>query len=135
MIFKEAGVENNFLFGAKVEDLMEIAYSYNPKHYYYNNQDLKEAVDYLIDESKVEDNGTYMFIDIYRELVGGYDSRGDMYYVLKDFESYVNAQRKINDTYKDRRKWAQICLINLANSGKFSSDRTILEYCDEIWDI
>lgn len=132
-IFREAGEENNFVFGARVEELEEIAGSYNPKEIYENNSDVKEAIDYLIN-GKLSDNGTYMFQDIYRELTGIYD-RGDQYYLLKDFDSYKDTQKEINDSYKDREKWAQKCLMNIANSGKFSSDRTILEYCNEIWDI
>lgn len=133
-IFREAGLDNNYLFGASVEELEEIKDSYNPKEFYYTDQKLKACVDYLINESLISDGGNYMFLDIYKELVGEY-GRGDTYYVLKDFASYRQAQEKIDRDFRDKKLWAKKCLANLANSGKFSSDRTILEYCEEIWEI
>lgn len=133
-IFREAGLENNYLFGAKVEELEEIKDSYDPKWYYHNYQDIKDAVNILIDESKISDGGRYYFLDIYNELVNPQDgSRGDNYYLLKDFHSYKTAHQKVDEDYRDRRKWAKKCLLNLANSGIFSSDRTIGEYAEEIW--
>ncbi len=133
-IFREAGLENNYLFGAKVEELEEIRDSYDPKWYYHNYQDIKDAVNILIDESKISDGGRYYFLDIYNELVNPQDgSRGDNYYLLKDFHSYKTAHAKVDEDYRDRRNWAKKCLLNLANSGIFSSDRTIGEYAEEIW--
>lgn len=135
-IFREAGVENNYLFGAKVEELDQIASTYNSKEFYHTDKDLKKAVDMLISEDILSDNGTYMFLDIYNELVNPQNGdRADRYYVLKDFRSYLEAQKQIDHDYRDRRGWAKKCLLNLANSGYFSSDRTIREYADEIWKV
>lgn len=135
-MFREAGAENNYLFGAKVEELEEIASTYNPKEFYHTDKELKNAVDLLLDENLLTDNGTHMFLDVYNELVNPQNGdRGDRYYVLKDFRSYVEAQDRIDKDYRDRKAWAKKCLINLANSGYFSSDRTIREYASDIWKI
>ncbi len=134
-IVKYAGMENNFIFGARVEELNEIGHSYNPKEYYHTNFAIQKAVDMLLSD-KITDNGTYMFLDIYNELVNPQNGgRGDVYYILKDFESYKEAQEQVDRTYRDSEKWAKMCLMNLANSGYFSSDRTIQQYASEIWKI
>lgn len=132
-IVQEAGFENNYIFGARVEELMEIRSSYNPIEYYMNSYELKDAVDSLI-SGEFTDNGSYMFLSIYNSLVQS-DNPGrlDEYFVLKDFEAYVKAQEEIDRDFRDKKAWAKKCLINLANSGKFSSDRTIKEYYEEIW--
>ncbi|MDY3052858.1 MAG: glycogen/starch/alpha-glucan phosphorylase [Ndongobacter sp.] len=135
-IFREAGEENNYRFGATVEELDQIAATYNPKEYYYTDSELKQAVDLLMDESRIHDQGTFMFLDIYNELVNPQSgARGDHYYHLLDFRSYVEAQNRIDCDYRDRLGWARRCLANLANCGIFSSDRTIREYASEIWRI
>ncbi|MDO4594054.1 MAG: glycogen/starch/alpha-glucan phosphorylase [Tissierellia bacterium] len=134
-IFDLAGEENNFRFGATVEELDEISSSYNPKDYYYNDPDLKEAVDTLM-SGEIDDNGSYMFLDIYNELVNPQNGhRGDSYYLLKDFDSYRKTQEFINKSYRDKYTWAKKALINLSMSGYFSSDRTIREYAMDIWHI
>ena len=74
-----------------------------------------------------------MYKGIYNSLLYGMYSRADEYYVLADFDSYCEAHRKINDLYKDQKRWAQMSLMNIAGSGKFSSDRTIEEYVNDIW--
>ena len=61
--------------------------------------------------------------------------QGDAYFVLKDFASYKEAHAQVDRAYRDKRRWAQMCLMNLANAGKFSADRTIKEYADEIWEV
>ncbi len=133
-IFREAGEEANFRFGATVEELAEIATTYNSKEYYYRDIELKKAIDMLLNEDSITDNGTFMFLDIYNELVSPQNGgRADQYYNLYDFRSYVEAQERVDEAYRDRRGWAQKCLKNLANSGYFSSDRTIREYAQDIW--
>lgn len=133
-IFREAGEENNYRFGATVEELEKIAISYNPKEYYYKDPELKAAVDLLMDESRISDQGTYMFLDLFNELVcPQHGERGDHYYNLLDFRSYTQTHDRVDKDYRDRRGWARKCLMNLANSGYFSSDRTIREYAEEIW--
>ncbi len=133
-IFREAGEEANFRFGATVEELAEIESTYNSKEFYYRDIELKKAVDMLLNEESITDNGTFMFLDIYNELVSPQNGgRADQYFNLYDFRSYVEAQEKVDEAYRDRRGWAQKCLKNLANSGYFSSDRTIREYAEDIW--
>lgn len=81
-----------------------------------------------------KDNESYMFLDIYNSLLkseGG--DRADRYFVLEDFESYRKAQEKISEVYKDEMRFGKMCLLNIANSAYFSSDRTIREYAEEIW--
>ncbi len=133
-IFREAGEEANFRFGATVEEIDEISDSYNSKEYYYKDKELKAAIDILLDETKIKDSGSYMFLDIYNELVNPQNgSRGDRYFNLLDFRSYCEGQNRIDKAYRNRLDWAKKCLVNLANCGYFSSDRTIREYATEIW--
>jgi len=132
-IVEEAGEENNFIFGARVEELEEIKESYNPKYYYENVEGLKRVVDTLIDGT-FSDNNTGMFKELYEALIEGKEwHKADNYYILKDFESYRNMQMEVDKAFKDKLSYAKKCWINMANSGKFSSDRTILEYYNEIW--
>ena len=79
----------------------------------------------------LDDGGTGYFEDLYNALV----EERDQYYVLADFDAFKEAEEKVFEDYKDKKKWAQKCLANLANVGTFSSDRTISQYADEIWDI
>ncbi|MDO4778147.1 MAG: glycogen/starch/alpha-glucan phosphorylase [Tissierellia bacterium] len=135
-IFREAGLDNNYLFGATEEELLEIASTYDAKKYYYTNQKLKKAIDILIDEDSINDGGQYYFLDIYNSLVDPKNGdRADYYFILKDFESYALAHEKVDMDYRNRREWARKGLINLAYSGLFSSDRTIREYANDIWNI
>lgn len=134
-IVEEAGAENNFIFGRTVEELREIAGSYDPVNVYNEQDDVKRAVDSLMGKD-LNDAGSYMFLDIYNSLVKpNHGERGDQYYVLEDFRAYKDAQMEVDKAYRDKRSWAQKCLINLANAGKFSADRTIKEYASEIWNI
>lgn len=134
-IFEEAGIENNYCFGAKAEELEEIFDSYNPVEYYTKNPDIRRVVDTLM-SSDLDDDGTYMLLEIYKSLVEPHPGhKADRYFVLKDFASYRAAQQQIGQDYKDRRGWARKCLLNIANSGKFSSDRTIMDYAEDIWKI
>lgn len=135
-IFREAGLENNYLFGRKEEELEEIKDSYDPVALYNSDEDIKRVVDALLKEENITDNGTNHFQDIYNSLIDPKDqNRADVYYVLEDFKSYVEAQKRIDKDFRDRKSWARKCLINMANSGFFSSDRTIRNYAQEIWEI
>lgn len=132
-IFEHAGEENNYRFGATVEELNEIASTYDPLYYYHQNRDIKDAVDSLV-SGELKDQDSYMLLDIYNELINKQDgSRADQYYLLKDFESYRQTHEDINRDYKDKETWARKMLINIANVGFFSSDRTIREYAKDIW--
>lgn len=134
-IFEEAGEENNFVFGLRVKEIEEIESNYNPHDYYKNIPGLKRVVDSLVDGT-FDDKGTGRYAELYDSLLKGANwERPDRYFVLRDFESYRNTQERINDSYKDRINWARKCWINIANSGKFSSDRTLREYAREIWQI
>ncbi len=127
-IVQEAKEENNFIFGLRVEDLNEIGNGYKPTEYYNANASLKAVVDSLVDGT-FSDGGTGEFEDLYNSLV----KEGDTYFLLADFEMFKEAEDKVFEAYKDEKKWAQMSLINIANSGIFSSDRTIMQYANEIW--
>ena len=134
-IVLESGEENNFIFGLRVEDIEKLQYNYNPKEYYDKNKDLKRVLDALIDGT-LDDKGTGCFKELYEALLNGINwERADQYYVLADFQPFKEEQEKVFKAYKDQRKWAQMSLMNIANSGVFSSDRTIMQYASEIWGI
>ncbi|WP_297811691.1 glycogen/starch/alpha-glucan phosphorylase [uncultured Finegoldia sp.] len=134
-IFNLAGEENNFPFGATVNVLNSIRDTYNPVEFYYRDANIKRVVDTLLSDL-INDNGSFMFLDIYNSLVNRDSSQKlDEYFVLKDFNDYEDCHEKILQTYVDKRKWAKMSLMNIANFGEFSSDRTIEEYANEIWRI
>ena len=133
-IIQEAGEENEFVFGLKTEEIlkMQAENSYHPQDVLSRNPELEKVVNQLID-------GTYdptrqLFKELHDSLVYGVEGqRPDVYYVLADFDSYCKAQDKIEEAYVDKMKWAKMMLKNIANSGKFSSDRTIEDYVRDIW--
>lgn len=133
-IVEEAGTENAFIFGLTADEIIKIEseHSYNPQKYLERNPQLAKVMNQLID-------GTYdpthqLFREIYDSLVYGIEGqRPDVYYVLADFAAYVEAQEKVAAAYTDRMKWAKMALLNIARSGKFSSDRTIEDYVRDIW--
>ncbi len=133
-IFEKAGKENGFVFGLLTEEIkkMEADHSYNPQHYLECNPSLAKVVEQLVD-------GTYdpthqLFKELHDSLVYGVEGqRPDVYYLLADFDSYCKSQEKIAEAYADKKSWARKTLINIANSGKFSSDRTIEDYVRDIW--
>ncbi|AVQ17004.1 glycogen/starch/alpha-glucan phosphorylase [Fusobacterium gonidiaformans] len=130
-IAKEAGEENEYIFGMKVEDIDALQKrGYDPRTPYNSVAGLKRVIDALID-GHLNDLGS----GIYREIHSLLMERGDQYYVLEDFEDYRKKQRSINRDYRDQKAWARKMLKNIANAGKFSSDRTIMEYAKEIWGI
>ncbi|OON98204.1 MAG: glycogen phosphorylase [Epulopiscium sp. Nele67-Bin005] len=134
-IVAESGEENNFIFGLRVEDIEKIQHSYNPREYYDNNPSLKRAIDSLVDGT-FSDGGSGEFRMIYNSLVEGEDwQRKDEYYVLADFQALKDAEEDLFKAYQDKQGWAKKCLMNIANAGTFSSDRTILQYANEIWNI
>lgn len=133
-IVNEAGEDNAFIFGLTADEIIKInsEHSYNPQKYLDRSPALAKVVNQLVD-------GTYdptgqQFKELYDSLVYGIEGqRPDIYYVLADFDSYVQAQEKVAAEYTDRKSWARKTLINIANSGKFSSDRTIEDYVRDIW--
>ena len=134
-IVEKAGVENNYIFGATVEDIAKLKKDgYAPLNY-FEDPGHAAAVKTLIDGT-FSDNGTGCFRDLYDSLTVGADWHGaDNYYVLYDLKSYVQALLKINRDYKDRKLFAIKQLKNVANSAYFSSDRTIKEYAADVWNI
>lgn len=133
-IVEEAGFENNFIFGARVEELRKIENTYLPMEIYINDKQIREVVDTLMN-GLFKDNDTFMLLDIYNGLLRENGSKSDKYFILKDLRVYIDAQQEVDSSYRNQKSWAQKCLINLANSGKFSSDRTIEDYAGNIWDI
>lgn len=129
-IAQEAKEENNFIFGLRVEDIEAMHGKYDAKEYYSKDKALKKVVDTLKDGT-FSDGGTGEFEDLYNSLV----KEGDTYFLLADFEAFKEAEDKVFAAYKDQKKWAQMSLMNIANSGVFSSDRTIMQYAEEIWGI
>ena len=132
-IAKEAGMENEYIFGATVEKINEIKGSYSPRSIYESNRYLHRAIDTLVDGTVPTDAEQ---TELYHSLLDGNNwSRADNYYLLLDYASYVEAKLKVNSDYADRRAFGRKCLENIASAGKFSSDRTIRQYAEEIWHI
>ena len=136
-IVEEVGMENAFIFGLsaqEVESYQERG-GYNPFDEYNNVEGLKKVIDQLGDGT-YDDNHTGIFKELQNSLLYGVDgSRPDVYFLLKDFASYREAQDRLQKQFKDKREWTRKALKNIANAGKFSSDRTIAEYAKEIWNI
>lgn len=134
-IAEAVGDENIYIFGCRAGDMAATKAYYNPKWQYENIPGIKKALDRLIDGS-FNDEGTGMFRDLYNGIIYGDNWQpGDPYYVLGDFDDYRKTRDRLYTDYKDEMKWAKMCWINICNSGRFSSDRTISEYASEIWDI
>ena len=135
-IVEEAGEENAFIFGLTADEIHKIEkdHSYFPQKYLDRNPELAKVVNQLID-------GTYdpshqLFKELHDSLVYGVEGqRPDVYYVLADFDAYVDAQEKVASAYTNQKEWAKKALLNIARSGKFSSDRTIEDYVRDIWKI
>lgn len=132
-IVEEVGEENAFIFGLSSQEVIDFEHNnqYNPREIYNSDADIKKVVDQLVD-------GTYGDPELFRELYSslldsnGYE-RADQYFILKDFRSYAEAQKKVDAAYRDKGAWAKMAMLNVAKCGKFSSDRTIEEYAKEIW--
>lgn len=132
-IVEQAGEENNYIFGARVEEIQKISKTYDPKALYEKNPRIKAVVDTLVN-GMFDDGSTGMFRELYDALLEGASwHKADHYYLLYDFLPYCEAKLKANADYSDRFRFIQKCLINTANAGTFSSDRTIIQYANEIW--
>ena len=132
-IVEEVGKENAFIFGLSSDEVIAYEHNgqYNPRDIYNTDGDIRAVLTQLVD-------GTYSsnldeFRDIYNSLLDGQGGRPDMYFILKDFRSYAEAQERVSAAYADSAKWAKMAMLNTAKCGKFSSDRTIEEYAQEIW--
>ena len=128
-IVEEVGIENAFIFGLSAEEVMkyEREGGYNPMDIYNNNQAVRRVLTQLIDGTYASDDPD-RFRDLYDSL-----TKEDVYFILKDFDSYAEAQQKVDKAYQDEKGWAKMAMLNTACAGKFSSDRTIEEYAKEIW--
>lgn len=134
-IAQSVGDDNVYIFGCRVEDMEATRAYYNPKWQYENIPGLKKVLDRLVDGT-FNDEGTGMFQDLFNGLIYGSNCQpGDTYYVLGDFDDYRKTRDKAYRDYTNRMAWAKKCWINICNSGKFSSDRTISEYAKGIWKI
>ena len=134
-IVKEAGNENNYIFGATVKDLESIMKIYDPRYTIEKDPKVGRVVRSLIDGT-VSDGGSGDFRELYFSLLdGAHWHRADNYYVLGDLDSYVKTKLKLNKDYSDKFAFAKKCWMNMASAGKFSSDRTISDYAKEIWKI
>ena len=122
-ICEEAGRENEYIFGATVEEVKEIKKNYNPWEIYNSDPELKRIVDTL-DDGTFDDQGSGMFRSVKESLFGGWSA--DHYLVLKDFRDYVRVKSELNRDYGSEEFLAK-CVRNTANGGKFSSDRSILD--------
>ena len=134
-IVEEVGMENAFIFGLSSQEVIHFENhgGYNPTDIYFNDWDIKRVVDQLIDGTYANGNRE-MYRDLYDSLVNTHGrERADRYFILKDFRSYADAQKRVEEAYKDREAWTRKALMNVACCGKFSSDRTIQEYVDDIW--
>ena len=134
-IVEEVGSENAFIFGMSSDEVMNYEKNggYNPYDIYNNDADIRRVVDQLVDGTYA-DGDTERYRDLYNSLLNtNCSDRADMYFILKDFRSYAEAQERVEAAYKDREGWARMALLNTACCGKFSSDRTIEEYAKEIW--
>ena len=134
-IVEEVGKENAFIFGMSSDEVINYENNggYNPMDIFNNDMDIRKVLMQLI-------NGFYSpqdpdrFRPIYDSLLNtNYTDRADRYFILKDFKSYDEAQKKVEAAYRDEAGWAKSAIINVSNVGKFSSDRTIEEYVQDIW--
>ena len=134
-IVKEAGEENNYIFGARVEDIEKIKETYNPKEIYKKDKRIKRCLDALIDGT-LSDGDTGIFKELYDAILEGASwHKPDHYYLLLDFADFLETKIKLNRDYTDRFTFAKKQWLNMCNAGKFSSDRTIKQYAKDIWKI
>ncbi len=128
-IVEEVGQENAFIFGLTAEEVINFERNggYDPKYYFNNDADIRTVMMQMI-------NGMYSNgdMDMFREI---YDSllNEDTYFILADFKSYAAAQKRVGEAYADGERWAKMAMLNMASAGKFTADRTIQQYVDEIW--
>ncbi|MEL6489002.1 MAG: glycogen/starch/alpha-glucan phosphorylase [Cyanobacteria bacterium J06634_6] len=129
-IREEVGDDNFFLFGLKADEVAKLkADGYTPRKYYEENEDLRTVID-LIGSGVFSSGDTKMFEPLIDNLLNQ-----DRFMVLADYQAYVDCQKQVSEAYKDQDNWVRMSILNAARMGKFSSDRSIQEYCDQIWNI
>ena len=128
-IHELVGDDNSFIFGLTADEVNDYYQNggYNPWDLYNSDSRIRRVLDQLVNGFLTPDT------EEFRDIFNAVTHNGDEYFVLKDFDAYVRAQEAANQTYKNRKKWTEMSMINIARSGKFSSDRTIQEYADQIW--
>ncbi len=134
-IVEEVGEDNAFIFGLSSDEVIkyENEGGYDPMEIFNNDMEIRRVLMQLIN-GYYSPNDPELFRDLYNSLLNTYSSdRADTYFILKDFRSYHEAQQKVEEAYRDEARWARMALLNTASSGKFSSDRTIMEYVNDIW--
>ena len=134
-IVEEVGEENAFIFGLSSQEVIDFEHNgqYDPKEIYNMDSDIRAVLTQLVDGTYSRENPE-LFREIYNSLLesnGG--ERADQYFILKDFRTYAEAQKRVEEAYKDEDGWAKKAMLQTAKCGKFSSDRTIEEYAKEIW--
>ena len=133
-IVEEVGMENAFIFGLSSDEVIRFENygGYDPRDIYNSDKDIHRILDQLVDGTYSADKE--LFRPLYNSLLNTLStSKADTYFILKDFKAYAEAQKKVEAAYKDRESWARSAILNVACSGKFTSDRTIQQYVDEIW--
>ena len=133
-IVEEVGQENAFIFGLSSDEVIrfENQGGYNPMDIYNSDSDIHKVLDQLVDGTYSSDKE--LFRPLYNSLLNTLStSKADTYFILKDFKAYAEAQKKVEAAYRDKAGWAKSAILNVACSGKFTSDRTIQQYVDEIW--
>ena len=130
-ILDAVGEDNAYIFGATKDELPSLRENYDPTWYYQNVPGLARVLDALVDGT-LDDNGSGWFADLRRSLLDG-GNQADTYYVLGDFESYRTTKDDMAADYEDEKSWARKAWVNITRSGRFSSDRTIQDYADNVW--
>ena len=134
-IVEEVGEENAFIFGLSSDEVIDYENNggYHPMDIFNSDQDIRKVLMQLIN-GQYAPNDPEKFRDIYDSLLNTNSSdRADTYFILKDFKAYAEAQKRVEEAYRDEKGWAKKAILNVASSGKFTSDRTIQQYVDEIW--
>ena len=132
-IVKEVGEENAFIFDLTSNQVINYEHNdgYDPNYIFNTDSEIRQVMVQMVNGTYSED--TELFRPLYDSLLSGWNGRADQYFILADFRSYVDAQKRVEEAYRDKEKWAKMAMLNTACSGKFSSDRTIKQYVDDIW--
>ncbi len=133
-MYEEVGEDNIFIFGMSSDEVIahEHNHDYNPMAIYNNDGEIRRVLNQLVDGT-YSPNDHELFRELYNSLLSNSNEVADRYFILADFRDYANTQRKINKYYQDKDAWTRSAILNVASAGKFSSDRTIQEYVDDIW--
>lgn len=130
-IREEVGEENIFIFGMNASEVDELRNNgYNPWDFYHKHPQLKKAID-MINNGYFSKTKVFLFKPVIESLL----DQGDEYMLLADYKSYIDCQQKVSRTYKNKKKWVEMSILNVAHTGKFSTDRTITEYARDIWNV